>query len=104
MVANAMLAQRISSINSISAICEQTGADIADIANAIGLDPRIGSKFLKAGLGFGGSCFKKDILNLTYLSNSLGLTEVAEYWKSVIDINDWQCARFVKRGKLPYIH
>lgn len=103
LVANAMLAQRISSINSISAICEKTGADITDVANAIGLDPRLGSKFLKAGLGFGGSCFKKDILNLTYLAESLDLPEVAAYWRSVVDTNDWQCARFVKRGMLHFL-
>ncbi|KAF4628272.1 hypothetical protein G7Y89_g9880 [Cudoniella acicularis] len=97
LVANAMLAQRISSINSISAICEATGASIDEIALSIGLDPRIGSKFLQAGVGFGGSCFKKDILSLTYLAESLGLPEVAEYWNQVLTINDWQRSRFVRR-------
>ncbi|KAF2134971.1 UDP-glucose dehydrogenase [Dothidotthia symphoricarpi CBS 119687] len=97
LVANAMLAQRISSMNTISAICEKSGAQIADIAKAIGMDERIGSRFLNAGLGFGGSCFKKDILSLSYLAESLHLPEVAEYWKSVVDINEWQCERFVRR-------
>lgn len=97
LVANAMLAQRISSINTISAICEKTGADVDEIAHAIGLDPRLGAKFLKAGLGFGGSCFKKDILSLTYLAESLHLPEVADYWRSVISINEYQRNRFVKR-------
>src|SRR5208282_3120288 len=78
LVANSMLAQRISSINSISAICEKTGADIDEVAVSIGLDPRIGNKYLKAGIGFGGSCFKKDILSLVYLAESLGLDEVAD--------------------------
>lgn len=97
LVANAMLAQRVSSINSVSAICEQTGADVDEVALSIGLDPRIGSKFLKAGLGFGGSCFKKDILSLVYLAESLGLDEVAEYWQGVVKINDFQRTRFAKR-------
>ena len=97
LVANAMLAQRISSINAVSAICEKTGADVSDIARSIGLDPRIGSKFLGAGLGFGGSCFEKDILSLSYLAESLELLEVAAYWRSVVDVNDWQVTRFVKR-------
>jgi UDPglucose 6-dehydrogenase len=97
LVANAMLAQRISSINTVSSICERTGADIDEIAKAIGLDPRLGSKFLKAGLGFGGSCFKKDILSLVYLAQSLNLEEVAEYWMQVITINEFQRNRFVKR-------
>jgi UDPglucose 6-dehydrogenase len=92
-----MLAQRISSINSISAICEKTGADVDEVAKSIGLDPRIGSKFLRAGLGFGGSCFKKDILSLVYLAESLGLDEVAEYWQQVVSINEFQRARFVRR-------
>lgn len=92
-----MLAQRVSSINSISAICEATGADIDEIAKSIGLDPRIGDKFLKAGVGFGGSCFKKDILSLTYLAEGLGLPEVSEYWTQVLTLNDWQRSRFVKR-------
>lgn len=98
LVANAMLAQRISSMNTISAICEKTGADIEDISRAIGIDPRIGPYFLKAGLGFGGSCFKKDILSLSYLAESLDLPEVSAYWKTVVEINQWQCARFVGRG------
>ncbi len=91
--ANAFLAQRISSINSISALCERTGADINEVSKAIGTDSRIGSKFLNAGVGFGGSCFKKDILNLIYLSNYYGLKEVAEYWEQVIKINHWQAKR-----------
>ncbi|RDW80441.1 hypothetical protein BP5796_05139 [Coleophoma crateriformis] len=97
LVANSMLAQRVSSINSISAICEKTGADINEVAYSIGLDPRIGSQFLKAGLGFGGSCFKKDVLSLVYLAESLGLEEVAEYWQQVLKINDFQRTRFVRR-------
>jgi len=97
LVANAFLAQRISSINSISALCEKTGADVKEISRAIGADSRIGNKFLNASIGFGGSCFKKDILNLVYISESLGLTEVAEYWENVIKMNDYQEKRFVKR-------
>ncbi|MBW3055308.1 MAG: nucleotide sugar dehydrogenase [Prochlorococcus marinus CUG1430] len=93
LTANAFLAQRISSINSISAICESTGADISDVAEAVGMDNRIGSNFLKAGPGFGGSCFKKDILNLVYLSNYYGLEEVASYWEKILDINNWQQKR-----------
>ena len=96
LVANAMLAQRISSINSISAICEATGANINEIALAIGQDSRLGSKFLKAGLGFGGSCFQKDILNLVYMASSLHLEEVAEYWLQVLKINEYQRNRFVR--------
>ncbi|KAF4552212.1 Hypothetical protein D9617_10g071920 [Elsinoe fawcettii] len=96
LVANAMLAQRISSINSISAVCEKTGADIAEIATALGKDTRLGSKFLQAGLGFGGSCFKKDILNLAYMAQSLHLPEVAEYWLQVLKMNDYQRDRFVQ--------
>ena len=88
--ANAFLAQRISSINTISAICETTGSNINDVSKAIGMDSRIGSEFLKAGPGFGGSCFKKDILNLVYLCQYYGLVEVANFWKSVVDINSWQ--------------
>ena len=91
--ANAFLAQRISSINSISAICEVTGADIKEVASAIGKDTRIGSKFLKAGPGFGGSCFKKDILNLVYLAKYFGLDEVADFWRNVVKINSWQQRR-----------
>ncbi|KAF2498282.1 nucleotide sugar dehydrogenase [Lophium mytilinum] len=97
LVANAMLAQRISSINAVSAICDQTGADIDEISKAVGLDQRLGGKFLKAGLGFGGSCFKKDILSLVYLSRSLHLPEVADYWMSVLAINDFQRDRFVNK-------
>ncbi|KXS93713.1 hypothetical protein AC578_8280 [Pseudocercospora eumusae] len=96
LVANAMLAQRISSINSISAICEKTGANVSNVAKAVGLDPRLGPKFIQAGLGFGGSCFKKDILSLAYLAETLELPEVSQYWRSVISINEWQCVRFVK--------
>lgn len=92
-----MLAQRISSINSISAVCEKTGADIEEVALSIGLDPRIGPQFLKSGLGFGGSCFQKDILSLVYLSQSLGLHEVGEYWQQVLTLNDFQRSRFARR-------
>lgn len=91
-----MLAQRISSINSISAVCEATGADINDIARAVGQDTRLGSKFLKAGLGFGGSCFQKDILNLVYMARSLHLEEVGEYWMQVLAMNEFQRTRFVR--------
>jgi len=94
LVANAFLAQRISSINSISALCEKTGADVDEVARAIGTDSRIGPKFLKASVGFGGSCFQKDILNLTYLCEHFGLPEVAAYWDQVIKMNDWQKQRF----------
>ena len=97
LTANAFLAQRISSINSLSALCEKTGANIDEIANAIGKDTRIGAKFLKASIGFGGSCFKKDILNLVYLCEHYGLPEVAAYWESIIKINEWQTTRSVKR-------
>ena len=94
--ANAFLAQRISSINSIAAFCEATGGNIREVSKAIGTDKRIGNKFLKAGPGFGGSCFKKDILNLVYLSEYYGLNEVADYWQSVIKINHWQKERISK--------
>ena len=97
LVANAFLAQRISSINSISALCEATGADVDEVARAIGKDSRIGPKFLKASVGYGGSCFQKDILNLTYLCQHFGLPEVAAYWESVVKINDWQKSRFSTR-------
>jgi len=97
LVANAFLAQRISSINSISALCEVTGADVDEVANAIGKDSRIGPKFLKASVGFGGSCFQKDILNLVYLCEHFGLPEVAAYWESVVKMNDWQKHRFTKQ-------
>ena len=97
LVANAFLAQRISSINSISALCEATGADVDEVANAIGRDSRIGPKFLKASVGFGGSCFQKDILNLVYLCEHFGLPEVAAYWESVVKMNDWQKGRFGRK-------
>ena len=97
LVANAFLAQRISSINSISALCEATGADVNEVARAIGSDSRIGPKFLKASVGFGGSCFQKDILNLVYLCESYNLTQVAAYWRSVVEINDYQKSRFVEK-------
>lgn len=97
LVANAFLAQRISSINSISALCEATQADVDEVARAIGHDSRIGAKFLKASVGFGGSCFQKDILNLVYLCENFGLPEVAAYWESVVKMNDWQKARFASR-------
>ncbi len=97
LVSNAMLAQRISSINSISALCEKTGADISEVSHAVGLDKRVGSRFLKAGVGFGGSCFKKDILNLVYLCETFNLHEVAEYWEQVVRMNDYQERRFAER-------
>ena len=97
LVANAFLAQRISSINSISALCEATGADVDEVAHAIGTDSRIGPKFLKASVGFGGSCFQKDILNLVYLCGHFGLPEVASYWESVVRMNDWQKNRFTQQ-------
>ncbi|RYC58610.1 hypothetical protein CHU98_g7594 [Xylaria longipes] len=97
LVANAMLAQRISSINSISAICEATGAEINEVAGAIGSDPRIGDRFLKAGIGFRGSCFKKDVLSLVYLADSLALEHVAEYWRQVVTMNEYQRERFSRR-------
>lgn len=97
LVANAFLAQRISSINSVSALCEATGADVDEVANAIGKDSRIGPKFLKASVGFGGSCFQKDILNLVYLCEHFGLPEVAAYWEAVVKMNDWQKHRFGAR-------
>ncbi|HAL72313.1 MAG TPA: nucleotide sugar dehydrogenase, partial [Verrucomicrobiales bacterium] len=97
LVANAFLAQRISSINSISALCETTGADVDEVARAIGTDSRIGPKFLKASVGFGGSCFQKDVLNLVYLCGHFGLPEVAAYWDHVIRMNDWQKRRFSER-------
>ncbi|QYT05330.1 UDP-glucose 6-dehydrogenase [Trichoderma simmonsii] len=97
LVANSMLAQRISSINSISAVCEQTGADVDEVARAIGVDPRIGNKFLMAGIGFGGSCFKKDVLNLVYLADTMGLPEVGEYWRQVVKMNEYARDRFTNR-------
>ncbi len=93
LTSNAFLAQRVSSINSISALCEATGANIKEVARAIGSDTRIGSKFLNCGPGFGGSCFKKDILNLVYLSEFFGLPEVAAFWESVVNLNNWQQRR-----------
>lgn len=97
LTANAFLAQRVSSINSISELCEKTGADVAEVARAIGMDSRIGPKFLNASVGFGGSCFQKDILNLVYIARSYGLTEVADYWEQVIIINDHQKSRFAQK-------
>lgn len=97
LTANAFLAQRISSINSLSELCEKTGADVSEVARAIGMDSRIGPKFLKSSVGFGGSCFQKDILNLVYIAKSYGLTEVADYWEQVIIMNDHQKNRFANR-------
>ena len=96
LTANAFLAQRISSINSISALCEETGADVREVSRAIGSDQRIGSRFLDSGPGFGGSCFKKDILNLVYLSEHFGLPEVASFWESVVTLNTWHQHRISK--------
>jgi len=97
LIANAFLAQRISSINAVSALCEVTEANVDEVAHAIGTDSRIGPKFLKASVGFGGSCFQKDILNLVYLCEHFGLPEVAAYWNSVIEMNDYQKHRFSRR-------
>ena len=94
LTANAFLAQRVSSINAISELCEKTGADVQEVAKAVGMDSRVGSKFLKASVGFGGSCFQKDILNLVYIAKSFGLEEVADYWEQVIKMNDHQKRRF----------
>ncbi|GLB51542.1 UDP-glucose 6-dehydrogenase [Neptunitalea chrysea] len=96
LTANAVLAQRVSSINSLSELCEVTEADVNEVARAIGMDSRIGSKFLKASVGFGGSCFQKDILNLVYIAKSYGLNEVADYWEQVIIMNDHQKGRFAR--------
>merc|ERR1711871_62526 len=96
LVANAFLAQRVSSINSITALCEQTDADVDEISRAIGSDHRIGSKFLKASVGYGGSCFQKDILNLVYICETFGLKEVADYWHQVVLMNDYQKKRFAR--------
>ncbi len=96
LTANAFLAQRVSSINAISALCEATEADVSEVAHAIGTDSRIGPKFLKASIGFGGSCFKKDILNLVYLCESYGLQEPADYWRQVVTMNEYQEMRFVR--------
>lgn len=97
LTANSFLAQRISSINAISAVCEKVGANVKEVSRAIGADPRIGNKFLNASVGFGGSCFQKDILDLVYLSESYGLTEVANYWRQVVLMNDYQKERFARR-------
>lgn len=96
LTANAFLAQRVSSINAMSALCERTGADVDEISRAIGADSRIGAKFLKSSVGFGGSCFQKDILNLVYLCRQFNLPEVAAYWEQVVDMNDYQKHRFAK--------
>lgn len=97
LTANAFLAQRVSSINAIAELCEKTHADVREVARAIGMDSRLGSKFLQASVGFGGSCFQKDILNLVYIARSYGLTEVADYWEQVIRLNDHQRARFAHK-------
>ena len=97
LAANALLAQRISSINALSAVCEATGADIDEVAYAVGKDSRVGPKFLKASVGFGGSCFQKDILNLVWLCEQLHLPEVAHYWSQVVEINEYQKQRFAER-------
>merc|ERR1712051_1156760 len=94
LVANAMLAQRVSSMNSISLLCQKTGADVTEVSKAIGMDSRIGPKFLGASVGFGGSCFQKDILNLVYICESEGLHDVAKYWQSVVDMNEHQKRSF----------
>jgi len=96
LTANAFLAQRVSSINAMSELCEKTGADVNEVARAIGMDSRIGPKFLKSSVGFGGSCFQKDILNLVYIAKSYGLNEVADYWEQVIIMNDHQKRRFAR--------
>ncbi len=97
LTANAFLAQRVSSINAMSELCEKTGADVNEVARAVGMDSRIGSKFLKSSVGFGGSCFQKDILNLVYIAKSFGLNEVADYWEQVIIMNDHQKRRFAAK-------
>merc|ERR1712166_1234269 len=97
LIANAMLAQRVSSINTVAQLCEETGADVGEVARIVGLDSRIGPKFLNPSIGFGGSCFQKDILNLIYICECKGLMEVAEYWSQVIKINDLQRTRFSKK-------
>ena len=97
LTANSFLAQRISSINSISAVCEKVGADVSEVSRAIGSDPRIGKQFLQASVGFGGSCFQKDVLDLVYLCEHYGLTEVADYWRHVVQMNDYQKERFARR-------
>jgi len=97
LVANAMLAQRVSSINSIARLCERTGADVSEVSRAIGTDSRIGPKFLTASVGFGGSCFQKDILNLVYICEQFGLSEVAAYWQQVVDMNEYQKKTFAQQ-------
>mmetsp|Transcript_9042 Transcript_9042/g.24217 ORF Transcript_9042/g.24217 Transcript_9042/m.24217 type:complete len:496 (+) Transcript_9042:108-1595(+) len=97
LVANAMLAQRVSSINSIACLCQRTGADVSEVARAIGYDSRIGPKFLQASIGFGGACFQKDILNLVYICEQFGLNEVAAYWQQVVDMNEYMKTSFTKR-------
>jgi UDPglucose 6-dehydrogenase len=97
LTANAFLAQRVSSINAMSELCEKTGADVNEVAKAVGMDSRIGAKFLKSSVGFGGSCFQKDILNLVYIAKSFGLSEVADYWEQVIIMNDHQKRRFAAK-------
>ncbi|VDM44043.1 unnamed protein product [Toxocara canis] len=97
LAANAFLAQRISSINAVSAICEATGADVREVAHAVGHDSRIGNRFLQASVGFGGSCFQKDVLSLVYLAESLNLHQVADYWLGVVEINRWQRRRFADK-------
>merc|ERR1711948_179111 len=97
LVANAMLAQRVSSINSISRLCERTGANVNEVSRAIGTDSRIGRKFLSASIGFGGSCFQKDILNLVYLCEQFGLPEIAHYWQQVVDMNEHVKQRFTRK-------
>lgn len=96
LAANAFLAQRVSSVNSLSALCERTGAEISEVAAVVGTDSRIGPKFLQASVGFGGSCFRKDLLSLVYLCEHYGLPEVAAYWQQVVDINEWQKRRFAE--------
>merc|ERR1711966_333286 len=97
LVANAFLAQRVSSINSISALCEATGANVSEITRAVGMDDRIGERFLNSSIGFGGSCFQKDILNLVYLCETYGLHECAAYWNQVIIMNAYQKKRFSEK-------
>merc|ERR1712134_253511 len=97
LVANAFLAQRVSSINSIARLCEATGANVSEVARAIGADSRIGPKFLNASVGFGGSCFQKDILNLVYICEQFGLSGVAAYWQQVVDMNEYQKRTFTQR-------
>ena len=97
LIANAMLAQRVSSINTVAQICEATGADVGEVSRIVGMDTRIGPKFLNPSIGFGGSCFQKDILNLIYICTSKGLDDVAEYWSQVIKVNDMQRTRFAQK-------